>query len=43
MATGWKGVDGYWYYLKPSGQMVTGTQWVDGRWQNFASSGRWIG
>ena len=34
---------GAWYYLSPSGAMVTGWQLLGGTWYYFAPSGAWIG
>ena len=39
MQTGWKLVDGNWYYLNDSGAMQTGWFKVDGKWYYAYSSG----
>lgn len=41
MRTGWV-MCGAWYYLSPSGAMVTGTQDINGRSYTFNASGVWI-
>ncbi|MGN2371452.1 hypothetical protein ACTFJW_15630 [Clostridium cagae] len=40
--TSWKYIDGYWYYLKPSGEKVTG--WINdnGNWYFCDSLGRML-
>ena len=41
---GWvKDDGGHWYYLSPSGSIVTGWQLLGGTWYHFAPSGAWIG
>ena len=43
MATGWKELDGSWYYLNPDGSMATG--WVEGapgQWYYLDESGRML-
>lgn len=42
MRTGWVMDGGTWYYLSPSGAMVTGTQDINGRSYTFNASGVWI-
>lgn len=39
MQTGWKLVDGSWYYLKSWDGMATGWQLLDGKWYYFYESG----
>ena len=43
MATGWKMVDGAWYYLNANGAMATGWVTIDGGQFYFHSSGVLIG
>ena len=42
MATGWVKVGGSWYYLAPSGAMLTGTQVINGRTYVFDANGVWV-
>ena len=42
MVTGWKQVDGVWYYLQPNGAMTTGWATIDGGQFYFHSSGALI-
>ncbi len=43
MAIGWVNDGGTWYYLSPSGAMVTGTHVINGRTYVFDTSGAWVG
>lgn len=40
--TGWKKVDGKWYYFNNSGKMQTGYIQINGRWYYFDKNGCWI-
>ena len=40
MATGWRQMDGSWYYFDGSGRMVTGWQKLGDIWYYFDGSGR---
>ena len=42
MATGWVKDRGTWYYLAPSGAMLTGTHVINGRTYVFDDSGAWV-
>ena len=37
--TGWKEIDGYWYYLKSNGSMATGWQFINNDWYYLNSNG----
>ncbi|AGF55774.1 chitobiase/beta-hexosaminidase C-terminal domain-containing protein [Clostridium saccharoperbutylacetonicum] len=39
METGWKFIDGKWYFLKGNGAMATGWTYVDGNWYYLQSNG----
>ena len=39
MTTGWKSINGYWYYFMESGAMATGWKKIDGIWYYFYDSG----
>ena len=39
MVTGWKYVNGHWYYLEASGAMATGWKQVNGKWYYLEPSG----
>ena len=39
MATGWRKIDGVWYYLNTSGALVTGWFQAGGKWYYAYSSG----
>ena len=39
---GWVRDGGSWYYLSPSGAMLTGTQVINGRTYVFDANGVWV-
>ncbi|NSB30333.1 beta strand repeat-containing protein [Clostridium saccharoperbutylacetonicum] len=39
METGWKFIDGKWYFLKGNGAMATGWTYVDGNWHYLQANG----
>ena len=39
MQTGWKFINGNWYYLESNGEMQTGWKFIDGNWYYLESSG----
>ncbi|MZK49537.1 hypothetical protein GT715_03430 [Clostridium beijerinckii] len=43
METGWKFIDGKWYFLKSNGAMATGWTYVDGSWYYLYSDGSMAG
>ncbi|WP_443660618.1 peptidoglycan-binding protein, partial [Clostridium algidicarnis] len=42
MVTGWKSINGSWYYLESSGAMATGWNSIDGSWYYLESSGAMV-
>jgi hypothetical protein len=42
METGWKFIDGKWYFLKGNGAMATGWTYVDGNWYYLQGNGSMV-
>lgn len=40
--TGWRNIEGTWYYLDSDGKMATGWAKIGYSWYGFTSSGAWI-